>query len=142
MSKTARTLYFIVGIVMPILIGGLHTATHFSQLLTPEIFDQLQKEIVLNGEVYTMWNTWGLMSFMMGISFIVIGIINLSIWLKLSTTDFPPILALLAMMLYLLSVIYVGFTFEASFQFYGGIVGSILALISLLISVINKKEKL
>lgn len=139
MSKTSRTLFLIVGCIMAIFIGSLHTLVHFSDLLTPEIFNHLQKEIPVNGETQIMWNTWGVISFMMGVSFILIGILNLSIWLNLSKTDFPPILALLAMIIYQLCVVYVGVEFNAIQQFYGGIVGGILMLISLIITLTHKK---
>lgn len=81
------------------------------------------------GESQTLFDTWGLMSFMMGMSFIVMGLINLSIYNKLPRGSKPPQLALFAMLVYLLAVIYGGSTFNAAPQFYGGIFGLVMLAI-------------
>jgi len=44
MNKLARILFLIVGCIFPIFIGAFHTSTHFKDLVTPEIFDYLQKK--------------------------------------------------------------------------------------------------
>jgi len=134
MRKTARVLYFITGVVFPILIGGIHTAVHFSDLNTPEVQSALSGELIIMGEPQTYWNTWGVVSVMMGISFIVIGLLNLHIFRRLNKIDYPPIFPLLAMVLYLSAVIYVGFTFNAAQQLYGGLFGMVLVLIAIVLS--------
>lgn len=132
MNKLARILFLLVGCIFPIFIGALHTITHFKDLVTPEIFEYLQKEILILGEAQTIWNAWGTVSFMMGVSFIVIGLINISI-LKV-TSKALPVLPIVAMIVYLLCVIYVGYTFNGAFQLYGGIVGIILMFICLVLN--------
>lgn len=131
MNKTARLLFLLVGCIMPIFIGLLHTATHFSDLVTPEINTYLQKEIVILGQAQSLWNTWGIVSFMMGASFVVIGLLNISILRKLPKTESIPIMTIIAMLLYQICVTYVGFEFEQGFQFYGGIFGAVLMLVCL-----------
>lgn len=134
MKITARILYLLVGSIFPILIGGLHTSVHFSDLNTVEVQTFLGKTLEIMGEPQTYWNAWGMMSFMMGIAFIVIGLLNFSIFRGLGKEDFPPVLPLLAMMFYLSCVIYAGHQFNANEQFYGGIFGLILIVVCLILS--------
>lgn len=140
MNKIVRILFLLVGCIAPIFIGSLHTATHFTQLITPEIEQFLQKEFLILGQPQKLWNTWGVVNFMMGVSFIVIGLLNISTLKNLSKTDFPPILSLVAMVLYQLCVTYVGYEYEAGFQFYGGMIGGILISISLLLTLTHKNS--
>jgi len=135
MNKIARILYLLVGCIFPIFIGGLHTMTHFSQLLTPDIKEYLQKEFVILGQAQSLWNTWGIVSFMMGASFIIIGLLNISIWRKNASL---PSLAISAMIIYQVCVTYVGFEFNQAFQFYGGIFGLLLLFICLILTLKNK----
>lgn len=134
MIKTARILFTIVGCLFPILIGTLHTFAHFVDLLTPEIQDYLQKEIIILGDPQTLWNTWGLVSFMMGASFIVIGILNVSMLRNLPTSNKLPVLSIVAMLFYLFCVIYVGYEYNQAFQFYGGLFGSVLTVLCLVLT--------
>jgi len=126
MTKTTRILYFIVGVIFPIFVGLLHSYAHFSDLLTPEVQEHLSKELMIMGKPQIYWNAWGLMSFMMGLSFIVIGLLNLTIYRRLRPGEQPPVGALLAMLVYLISVLYAANQFEAAEQFYGGIAGLIM----------------
>lgn len=143
MNKTARILFLIVGCIAPIFIGGLHTATHFSELITPEISEYLQKQFVILDKEQPLWNTWGIVSFMMGVSFIIIGLLNISTLQKTPKSSSIPVLAIVTMILYQLCVTYVGYEFEQGFQFYGGMVGGFLLLICLILTLlINKKHDL
>lgn len=132
--KFARILYILVGIIMPIFIGCLHTFAHFKDLLTPEVQNYLQKEIDIMGESQIMYNTWGMVSFMMGMSFITIGVLNIAIILRTGKDKSLPIFAIIGMIIYLVSVIYAGHTFKAAFQFYGGIFGSLATLLCLFLT--------
>jgi len=134
MHKTARILYFIVGVIMPILVGILHMMAHFKHLNTPEVEAYLQKDIAIFGNSQPMWYSWGIMSVMMGMSFIVIGLLNLHIIRRLSHTDKPPIPALMIMVIYLVSVVYVGYEFKQNPQFYGGLFGLVLTGICTILS--------
>lgn len=142
MIRTVRIIFLAAGCIFPICIGILHTITHFSQLVTPEIYQFLQKEVIILGKSQALWNTWGIISFMMGASFIIIGLLNISTFKKLSKTEFPPVITLIAMILYQLCVIYVGYEFEQDFQLYGGIFGGLLFLISLILTLNNKNLQL
>lgn len=134
MKKAARIIYFIFGVIMPILIGGLHTFVHFKELITPEVQDLLRHEIPLMGGSELLWNTWGLMSFMMGTSFIVIGLLNLTLFSRLDKGESPPIGAIISMMAYLGFVVYAGNQFNAAPQFYGGVFGLIMMSLCLVLS--------
>lgn len=134
MIKTARIIFIMVGCIFPIFIGILHTTTHFSQLITPEINQYLQKEIIILGKLQPLWNTWGIVSFMMGASFIIIGLLNISTLKRLAKTDFIPIIPLIAMILFQFCVVYVGYEFKQGFQFYGGIFGGVLLFLSLILT--------
>ena len=134
MRKTARIIYVFIGCIFPILIGLLHTITHFGQLTTSNIQKLLDDPIVINGQEQTLWNTWGIMSFMMGIAFIIIGLLNVSTFLRLLKEEFPPISVLTIMIMYLIAVIYAGYQFEQIPQFIGGIIGFILTIFCIVIS--------
>ncbi len=136
MSKMARVLYLIVGAVFPVFIGLLHTITHFADLVKPEIREYLRKEVVILGQEQALWNTWGIVSFMMGASFMVIGLLNIALLRSIPKNSTLPIVAILAMVIYQLCVIYVGYEYDQVFQFYGGIFG--LTLISICLALALK----
>jgi len=123
MIRTARILFLIVGGILPILIGGLHTLTHFTQLTTPEVTEALSGELPINGQMQSYWHTWGIMSFMMGVAFIIIGLLNIQTYRSLASRSLPPSGAILIMLAYLGCVIYAGYEFEQMPQFWGGIIG-------------------
>lgn len=139
MEKTARILFLIVGCIFPIFIGALHTFAHFMDLLIPEIQRYLQKEISILGEQQVMWNTWGVVSFMMGASFIVIGLLNSSMLRNLPATKTIPVLSIIAMIVYQLCVVYVGYAYSQNFQFYGGLFGLVLTVVCFVLTLKIKK---
>ncbi len=141
MRKLSRTLYLLVGVIMPIFIGALHTYVHFKDLLIPEIEQHLKsKEFVISWETQDLWASWGIISFMMGISFIIIGLLNLYIFSRLTKMEYPPIAPLLILGLYQICVIYVGYTFNQAFQLYGGIAGELFVSISLILALRGRKN--
>ncbi len=131
-NKLVRILFTIIGVIMPIFIGLLHTYAHFTDLIKPEVQSHLQQEIMVTGQTQIMWNTWGVMSVMMGISFIVIGLLNISIIRNTNKNSQFPTLPIFAMIFYLSAVIYVGLTFNADMQLYGGIAGMMLTIVCLI----------
>lgn len=133
--KLSRILFIIFGIVAPIAIGSLHTFVHFKDLMAPEINQYLQKEFFITDKVQPLWNAWGLMSFMMGAAFIIIGLLNWVTFRRLAKEEAPPVGSILVMMLYLICVIYAGYTFSAWEQFYGSIVGMIGMSVALFTSI-------
>ena len=141
MRKTSRVIFLIIGCIMPIFIGAVHTIVYFYQLITPEIQEYLQKEFIYSGKSQPLWDAWGVANFMMRISFVTIGLLNISALRKLSKIDYPPIFSIIAMIFYLIGVIYVGVKFEQTIQFYGGIVGIVLIFGFLILSTRqNQKE--
>ncbi len=135
MKNTARIIYLIIGAVFPILIGALHTYVHFDELITAEVQTKLSDTIPIHGEPELLYNTWGLMSFMMGASFIIIGLLNIGTFSRMKKEDYPPFSALFAMVVYLLCVIYAANEFSATEQFYGSIFGLILTAIAIFLTI-------
>ena len=141
MNRIAKFLFILVGCIFPILIGSLHSYVHFTELTNPKIKEFLQKDFVIMGESQMLWNTLGVVSVMMGISFIVIGLLNISILRNCKTSETLPLLPIFAMIFYLLSVIFVGNEFDAAFQFYGGIFGLLVIIICLIFTLKAKSNQ-
>ncbi|MEM6765067.1 MAG: hypothetical protein AAF824_10205 [Bacteroidota bacterium] len=130
MKKAANILFLIVGVILPILIGALHTEAHFQTLTSPLLKEMLQGTFILFDQEEILYQTWGIMSFMMGIAFMIIGMLNAHTYHQVRTGKAKLTIPLLIMITYLGCVIYAGHEFQQFPQFYGGIIGLILALIS------------
>ena len=120
---------------MPIFVGVLHGIVHFTQLNSREVQTALAANIEIMGESQSLWNTWGIMSFMMGMAFIVIGLLNISTFLNLNSWEVPPPGSFLITLFYLACVIYAGYNFDQSLQFWGGIFGFVALGIAFVISI-------
>ena len=140
MRKTARILYLIIGVLITIPIGLLHTYAHFTDLMTPAVKEYLNGTLTVTGNEQSYFAVWGVVSFMMGAAFVVIGLLNLTIYSMMKKEDYPPIFALITMTIYLFCVIYVGYTFNATPQLYGGIFGLILTSITFYLTLRVKSE--
>ena len=138
MKKTARIIYLIIGAGFTIFIGLLHTYAHFTDLVTPEVQEHLDKTLIIMGNEETYYSAWGVMSVMMGTAFVVIGLLNLTIFQMMKKEDYPPIFALVSMLFYLVCVIYVGHTFDAAEQFYGGLFGLVMTTIAIFLTLRGK----
>lgn len=126
MKRYARGIFVLVGVIMPILVGLLHSYCHFTDLTTPAVQDQLNQSIQILGQTKLVYNAWGLVSFMMGLSFIVIGLLSLSIFARLKKEAMPPLSGIAAIMVYLFGVLYSAHIFEAAEQFYGAVFGLLM----------------
>lgn len=135
MIKISKIVYLIVAAITPILIGTLHIITHFTQLTNPEIYYFLQEEFIILGKPQSLWYTWGIVSFMMGAAFIIIGLLNMSMLNKLKANECIPFLSLIAMLLYQMCVTYVGYEYTQNFQFYGGLFGLALLIACVIFTV-------
>ncbi len=140
MNKASKKLFLLVACIAPIFIGIIHTLTHFTYLLSEEIHIFLQREFMILGELQSLWNTWGIVSFMMGCSFIIIGLLNISMLRKLQSDESIPIFSLIAMALYQICVTYVGYEFSQDFQLYGGFGGFVVILLCLFLSKSHIKQ--
>jgi len=129
MIQASRIIFIVVCAILPILIGALHTKVHFADLVTPDVREKLKTKITIMGKSQPVWYSWGIMSVMMGISFIVIGLLNAGILWILPQDSMPPLFAVIAMIVYQIAVTYVGKTFKQSAQLYGGIFGLVMNLI-------------
>jgi len=140
MQKLATTFYWLVGVIFPVLIGLLHTWVHFTDLTTPAVETALQVPISLIGEQQAAWKTWGIVSFMIRTSFVFIGLLNIILLRQRPAGAPPPLAGWLVMLLYLTCVVYVGVTFAAPPQLYGGIFGLVLGVIGLGLSLRGQKQ--
>ena len=140
MKNFVRITFIIIACIFPIFIGSLHTVTHFNDLLSPDIQSYLQEEFIILGKNQSLWNTWGIVSFKMGISFITIGLINIFIVKKFPKSDITPLGPILAMLLFQISVINVGNEYKQDFQLYGGMTGALLLTICVFL-VLRIKQK-
>lgn len=142
MNKFAIGFFTFIGIIMPIFVGLLHMYVHFNELILPEVQNYLQKPILIMKENTPIWDAWGVMSVMMGMSFIVIGILNINTLREAIKKRRFSLITLFAMLLYCCSSIYVGHTFNAVEQFYAGIVGSVMVLTCIALGLtVSKNEK-
>ncbi len=119
MIKLARIL-FIVTNVAGLFIGCLHMMAHYADLVTPVLASALDFDTPVSGNGANTYKLWQGFSFMMGVSFIVIGLLNL-ITSKTSPDGIPHPLYPALMMIFSLCVAYSGYAFFAAFQLYGGI---------------------
>ncbi|MEM6318955.1 MAG: hypothetical protein AAF960_14880 [Bacteroidota bacterium] len=134
MKKVTRILFLLVGSIFPIVIGALHTGVHFKELINPEIRTYLQKEFLILGTAQPLWKTWGIVSFMMGASFIIIGLLNIAVLKSTPKVKPIPTLPIIAVFLYQCCVTYVGYEFSQPFQLYGGLFGLSLIIIVLILT--------
>ena len=139
MNRVSKIIFLLTGCIFPIFIGSLHTITHFNDLVTPEIQAYLHKEFSILNNPQPLWYTWGTVSFMMGILFFFLGLTNGSIIKKLSKSERPPPIPVIAILLFQICVTYVGYEYDQHFQFYGGIFGGTLVLICLAIALTQNK---
>ena len=135
MRKIINVLFLLIGVIFPILIGGLHTLTHFQTLTSTAVQEKLSETFILFDKEESLYLTWGIMSFMMGVTFIIIGLLNGETYRRILQQKASPLTPMLIMSLYLACVIYAGYTFQQMPQFIGGIVGLCLAVICILLSV-------
>ncbi|MEM1127746.1 MAG: hypothetical protein AAGI71_13925 [Bacteroidota bacterium] len=131
MTQISRVLYVVFGILAPCGIGGLHLLVHVQDLTTPAVQELLAHPIAVAGAMQLAWHTWGVMSVMMGASFIIIGLLNVQLFRALPRHRAPSVPMVLVMMGYLACVVYVGYAYEAVPQRYGGIVGLIALAVAL-----------
>ncbi|MEL6193935.1 MAG: hypothetical protein AAFR66_17875 [Bacteroidota bacterium] len=134
MRKISNTLFLLVGVIFPILIGGLHTLTHFQALTSTLVQEKLGETFILFDKEESLYLTWGIMSFMMGVAFVIIGLLNAETFRRILQQKASPLIPMIIMSLYLACVIYAGYTFQQMPQFIGGIIGLCLAVVCILLS--------
>lgn len=136
-SKLAKSLSSIVA-MMFIIIGIAHLAVHFTDLTTHSVQEILDTTIPVMNNEESLWKMWQGYSFMMGICFMIIGLLVLIPILKLKQGEFPLIGHGFVMVLLLAAVSYSGYAFFTTAQLYGGIFGIVLQLGSLMLTVQHK----
>jgi hypothetical protein len=134
MIKLQRLIFVLFGIIGPIATGALHLFVHFKELVILKVEVMLQNEITIMGDQVLLSNTWGLMSFMMGAAFIVIGLLNLVTYIAHGQGQRIPAGYFLVMMIYGACVVYVGLKFDGAMQLYGGVVVLVALTLGLVLS--------
>lgn len=129
--KFSRTVFLVLGCRIPLIIGAMHLYVHFHSLVHPNIEIYLKNGARVSSITEPLWETWGILSFMMGWGSMVIGVLNSSIFIGLSKLHFPLIVPLVTMWGYYLGVLYMGWEYEQHFQFYGGLISTILLSMAL-----------
>lgn len=112
------------------IIGLLHLNFHY-RLLLPQLATTVGAlgTINLQGMPAGIWDMYQGFSFMMGVCFIIISLLNVA-FLRAIPEQFPPLGLLLMMMLLLAAVVYAGIHFFFVFQVYGGLLGLVLLSIA------------
>ncbi|MEO0897045.1 MAG: hypothetical protein AAFY71_11640 [Bacteroidota bacterium] len=131
MKSFARTLYVMLGIVTPILIGSLHLYSHYIDLVIPEVQEGITMEVQVLGHPSPSFAIWGLMSFVMGLLIILLGLNNYIQFSSLSKEEMPKTFMFVIMIIFLLGVVYAGWEFQSMPHFYAGLVGTIGMFIGL-----------
>ncbi len=130
MKKWSGILSRVVAILF-ILIGLLHTDVHFRELDNKLIEARLSEinDVMLLGKTADIWKLWQGFSFMMGVSFVIIGVLRL---LSIREQFFiNERIGAFTMIILLIIIIISGTKFFGPPQIYGGAFGLLLQCMSL-----------
>lgn len=138
----ARISFLVIACRIPLIIGAMHLYVHFSDVMTPEVKTYLDKEILILNNFKNLWDTLGVVSFMMGISYMAVGLLNSYLYMKLPKAHFPPLTPILVMIGFQCCVTYVGYEYEQGFQLWGGLLGVVLLFVLLILKLsYNRRYK-
>ncbi len=135
MKQFSRAIHWMLGIGF-IFIGGLHLQAHYSKLINGETASLMAKEVPEMGVTY--YQLYIGFSFMMGVCFLVIGLLNLIGMKNLDKNAFPALATTITMIFLMSSVAYSGLHFFGPMQLYSGSIMSVLLTISLIFRLTNK----
>lgn len=133
--ELSRILYICASSLF-ILVGILHLIVHFKQLIsldTKKKFSSIDKIKVIkrNAEV---WKLWQGMSLLFGALTMVLGINNILALLSLGEKSYPSTLICIVNIIVLIIIIYSGYKYFSKMQIYGGFLGLILFITSLILT--------
>lgn len=134
MKKLSKALYG-MNAVTNIFIAVMHTMAHFKELVTDEIQNHLNHDIVVTGIESNVYDLWQGMSLMMGFNLFFIGVLHLYILLRTPKTAYPPIGGSIIMILMLMVVVVIGNAYFSQWQVYGGIIGIAVQSVCLFLSI-------
>lgn len=134
MQKLAKILYTINSTTC-IFIGLLHTHAHYKELVTNELKNLMDHEIVVTGIATNVFQLWQGMSLMMGLLLIIIGLSHLLILKELTKEQYPPVGGSMIMILMLIFVMFAGYHYFGGWQVYGGGAGLVVQSICLILSI-------
>lgn len=135
MNKPIIAFYANAGILFPIAIG-VYTTILPETVMLP-LSAGLGTETQIMGMSTFNWESWGMMSAAAGISFIIIGLLNIHILrnaIKKNILSFTPSLV---MAIFWIAMIYMGQAYNNSVQFYTGLIGLPLIVVSFFLSQLN-----
>ncbi|MEM6737115.1 MAG: hypothetical protein AAF620_13705 [Bacteroidota bacterium] len=139
MKKVPNVLSGIVAILF-IIIGLVHTEVHFRELDNAKVQLRLTAidDLQLLGQPANIWKLWQGFSFMMGICFLIIGILRL---LSIQTKNLKnQLIGAFTMVFLLIVVIISGRLFFSAFQIYGGLLGLLLQLLGIIFLVKSRRQ--
>ena len=138
MKKFSRAIHWMLGIGF-IFIGSLHLQAHYSKLLNVETANLMAQEVPGMPEMgVTYYQLYIGFSFMMGVSFVIIGLLNLVLMKSLAKDAFPAMATTISMIILMSCVAYSGLHFFGAMQLYSGSLMSVLLTISLVLKLTNK----
>lgn len=131
-SKLGRSTY-IIGSVIFMLIGILHTVTHLTELSSPELEERYRAfgDIETSGQTVASWDLWQGTSLLMGFFAIAVGLANLGA-LRSSGDRRPPVVNCLATMILLGTIGWIGWAYLGPLQLIGAPFGIMLFATALL----------
>lgn len=135
MKKFSRVIQWMLGIGF-VFIGILHLHAHYTQLINEQTANMMAQEVPEMGVSY--YQLYIGMSFMMGVCFIVIGLLNIFLAKTIEKDAYPSIATTIPMIILMSSVAYCGYNFFGPMQLYSGAIMSGLLIITLFFSLTNK----
>jgi len=123
--------------VMAILIGLEHLRVHFAQLVSPELASRLGFDLEVLGHPMDVYGAWQGFSFMMGVSFVTIGLLLLVAYLRRG--EAPGVMVFAVLIMFLSAVVYSGVHYFGPKQIYGGLFGVVLNLTGLIFALRGRR---
>ena len=127
------TILYLIGSIMFIVIGLLHTLVHYKVLTNSFAQSKIEASgtLKLGNDNVEIWKLWQGMSLLFGLFMVFVGALDITSWYDLGATTPSSIVCIINMALLLL-VIYSGVQFFGKMQIYGGFLGFIFFGVALL----------
>ena len=139
-TRFIRIVFLITACRIPVIIGAMHLYVHFIEMVSDRLKPYLTTEVTIAAQKQALWNTWGMTSFMMGICFIILGLLNTLVLSGISKNSSPSFFFLILALCYYLCVGYAGITFNQSFQTYGGFICSTFLITALIVTRLGRPK--
>jgi len=125
MPRFSKACLILIG-VMFIFIGALHLNVHFNELVSDDLQKRLSFTTPVMGDAMDVYLAWQGFSFMMGVSFVVIGLLCA---IQGFRAELPSTMTFLTLIGMFCAVIFSGLFYFGEMQIYGGAAGLAITLI-------------